>query len=346
MEEKDLPEIPDEEERDEGDEGDEEAEVAIRPYAYQFGIYFQTMQRLRIGMQLNILAKFRDELIERKPESRWNKEVLAALKAQKKLPAKKQKTLMKIKNVVMQDALKEAIRGGNVIGELAEPTRNALDIFSDSIALEKKIVGFLEKSASEWCSAWPWIIGQRGLGPRLSGMLVGTIDITRCPTASSLWRYCGLAVVDGKAERAHRWQTLQAANPSWTEEECKLAAKLHYNKRTKKTCYLISRAFIMAKHKTYEPIYREAKEFYTRVHPEWILRPSKRKLKGKIVMVKIKGGDLHVDLAARRKMVKVFLVHLWLKWREAEGLPTRGPYVQEYMSHEVIAPPEPEGGKA
>jgi hypothetical protein len=36
-------------------------------------------------------------------------------------------------------------------------------------------------------------------------------------------------------------------------------------------------------------------------------------------------------MAARRKMVKIFLSHLWVKYREAEGLPISKPYALEYL---------------
>jgi len=40
-----------------------------------------------------------------------------------------------------------------------------------------------------------------------------------------------------------------------------------------------------------------------------------------------------------RKMIKRFLVLLWAYWREAEGLPTRVPYPQEYLGHDHMVVP-------
>ncbi len=34
-----------------------------------------------------------------------------------------------------------------------------------------------------------------------------------------------------------------------------------------------------------------------------------------------------MEAAARQKAAKLFLSHLWVVWREAEGLPTTDPYV-------------------
>lgn len=46
-----------------------------------------------------------------------------------------------------------------------------------------------------------WLKHQKGIGPTLGGVLVTHIHIEPCSTASKLWRWCGLAVIDGKAER-------------------------------------------------------------------------------------------------------------------------------------------------
>ncbi len=41
----------------------------------------------------------------------------------------------------------------------------------------------------------------------------------------------------------------------------------------------------------------------------------------------------HVHMQAMRKMIKLFLSHLWLVWREAEGLPITEPYAYSVLGH-------------
>lgn len=48
----------------------------------------------------------------------------------------------------------------------------------------------------------------------------------------------------------------------------------------------------------------------------------------------------HIDAMAKRKSVKLFLSHLWEKWRELEGLPVRQPYVIERMGHTTKQEPD------
>jgi len=38
-------------------------------------------------------------------------------------------------------------------------------------------------------------------------------------------------------------------------------------------------------------------------------------------------------------MGKIFLAHLWVKWREFEGLPVSQPYVQAILGHTHIIEP-------
>jgi hypothetical protein len=189
----------------------------------------------------------------------------------------------------------------------------AQGILNMMAALEDEIVRFMDDEAKGE-PIYPWLSSIKGVGPRIGGMLIGLIDIERCPTVSSLWRFAGQAVIDGKAERRTRGE------------------KLHYCAALKKTCYLLSRGLIMARNETYEPIYRAAKERYQRDRSEWLFDE-----KGK----ERKGGKLHVDLAAKRVMVKIFLQHLWLTWRELEGLPVSLPYAHAHAGHVDLIPPPP-----
>lgn len=149
--------------------------------------------------------------------------------------------------------------------------------------------------------AWPWLDKIRGVGETSAAMVLGQIpDIARSPTVSSLVRYAGFAVFDGKRERPVKGE------------------KLHYNPRLKTMMYRL----IDLQIKTRGPFrrrYDEAKHRYlTTKGPteygglgEWTLG--------------------HCELAARRKAAVLFLSMLWEVWRDAIGLPiSRGPWIKEY----------------
>lgn len=148
--------------------------------------------------------------------------------------------------------------------------------------------------------------GIKGIGPMLGAKVISMIDIERDSSPSALWRYAGYGVIDGQRER-----------PTPGE-------KLHYNKRLKSTLYLVGSSFLKC-NSPYRRIYDNAKARYTQTKPDWT--------------------KLHIHQAAMRKMIKLFLSHLWLRWRTLENLPTRSPYVHEVLEHDTVYEPHEFGWK-
>lgn len=164
----------------------------------------------------------------------------------------------------------------------------------------------LDKDIAAAAGEYPiydYVTTVKGVGPLLAAKLISMIDITIPSTPSALWKYAGYAVEGGERDRLRKGE------------------KAPYNTRLKTTCYLIGTSMLRC-NSPYRAVYDAAKERYQATR-DWS--------KGR------------VDMAARRKMIKVFLVHLWLVWRELEGLPTRTPYVQEYMGHTHIITPQEMG---
>ena len=141
---------------------------------------------------------------------------------------------------------------------------------------------------------WSWLKTVKGIGPTLAGKLLCDIDIRKAERISNLWSFAGQGLKDGKAQRPVKGE------------------KLPYSTRLRTACFLVSRSFLMCR-SPYARLYGEAKLYYAANRKDWT--------------------KLHIDLAARRKMIKVFLSHLWLKWREAEGLPISMPYPIEHLEH-------------
>ncbi len=142
----------------------------------------------------------------------------------------------------------------------------------------------------------------KGISFTLAAKVVSLIDIERANNVSSLWRYAGYSVVDGKRERMHKGE------------------KSHYNRRLKTACFQVAQSFIISG-SPYRRIYDEAKEYYVNNRPDWT--------------------KTHRHLAAMGKCVKIFLSHLWIEWRKLEGLPTNQPYVFDQLKHvDYITPQE------
>ncbi len=141
----------------------------------------------------------------------------------------------------------------------------------------------------------------KGVGKTLAMKVAVMIDIQRADTISSLWRYAGYGVMDGKAEKPVAGE------------------KLHYNKRLKTACYLVGTSFLRS-NSPYRRIYDSAREEYASKHPDWT--------------------PAHQHNAAMRKMIKVWLAHLWQVWREMEGLPVTQPWIADESPHHRIMTPE------
>ena len=167
--------------------------------------------------------------------------------------------------------------------------------------LEADIASGME-AAVEFHPTWPWLQEVKGIGPVLSAKMLGQIgDIATFDTVSKLWRFAGLAVIDGKAERRVKGE------------------KSHYNGRLKTVMYLVAGGFLKAKGQ-YARFYYGAKERYQAERPDWT-----------------KG---HVHYASLRKMEKVFLSHLWAVWRSEVGLDTRPLWVIQHGGHDGVVLPK------
>lgn len=91
---------------------------------------------------------------------------------------------------------------------------------------------------------WPWLKACKGLGPTMAMQLLGYIgDIGRFDTVSKLWKYCGLGVTEGHADRLTR------------------GVKAGYNTRMKTLMYLIGTSFLKSR-SPYRRIYDESKATY------------------------------------------------------------------------------------
>ncbi len=160
-----------------------------------------------------------------------------------------------------------------------------------------------------------WMISIPGIADHTAAKLICLIDdVGKFSTVSKLWRYAGYGVVDGKAEKPIAGE------------------KRHYVARLKSEVYLVVGNFIKQQTPVYSDYYYESKADYRRKYPEPVPcedGPQKEKY-----------TDMHIHLMAIRKVAKVFLQHLWILWREMEGLEISMPYPHDVLGHtHYIEPP-------
>ncbi len=192
--------------------------------------------------------------------------------------------------------------------------------------------------------AWPWLSRVKGIGATLAAKLLARLDITRAPSPSSFWAYCGLATVPGieyrcatcglRASFPTRYKVKGAHIRPDTKQSCAgvltpfrgpeagvrvaqprpaSGEKATYDQYAKKVCYLIGVSFLRSG-AAYEQYYRDQRARLERERRGWT------------------AGRIH--FAALRKTEKLFLAQLWTVWREAVGLPTTSPYAQGVLGRE------------
>lgn len=198
------------------------------------------------------------------------------------------------------------------------------EIVSDLKADEGKLLGQIHDELKA-IPVWQWLKTVKGIGPAMAGGLVGWIDdISKSPHPSSLWRYAGLHVEEGKAPRRKRGEK---APWSW---------------RLKTHMWKVVKQLLQAGNPFYRGYYDQYKAYEVgkcehgglRIVPSASL-PTKGGKKYEPEGVISVG---HVDNRAKRKVAKLLLAHVWHVWREMEGLPT-GPAYAAKLGHEVVPPP-------
>lgn len=216
-------------------------------------------------------------------------------------------------------------------------------------AIEKDIFGQMRDVVCDH-PAWPWLNEVKGIGPTIATKILGLIgDIERFDNVAKLWSFAGYGLKPNPETGVPERQRPQKGE------------KLTYNRRLKTAVYLAGDSFIKSR-SPYRWLYDSAKHRYRIAKQIKPLRdavggeniPNRETPEGKkawdalIRKVNKEGGakndeivwsDGHVDNAARRVMVKIFLSHLWEVWREAEGFSTRPPYAIEYLNHSTYHNP-------
>ena len=195
------------------------------------------------------------------------------------------------------------------------------DLVKELERIKRKLAKNMELELKKY-KIWPWLKEIKGIGIGTAAGLVAHIDkigIKNFNAISSLWHYAGIYPVNGKAARKTKGQDV-SYNPAL------------------KTLLL---GEVASSFKIHGEFYRQMYDQYKAAEIARVFPPGElaSKYNG------YKKDDIHLskghaDIRAMRKTAKLFLSHLWVVWRQLEGLPTRPPYVHEKLRHETyIRPP-------
>jgi hypothetical protein len=172
-----------------------------------------------------------------------------------------------------------------------------------------------------------WAYDQIGIGPVLAAGLAAHIDPEKARTPSSIWKFAGLA--PGFDRRVK-------------------GTKLPYNARLKTLVWKVGESFVKVSGKegaTYGHLYAQFKAEEVRdneagknaAQAKHELATKKFKKEECVTVERLKEGKLsddHIHQRAKRKAVKIFLSHYYVKGREARGLPVSKPYSIDIQGHD------------
>lgn len=182
--------------------------------------------------------------------------------------------------------------------------------------------------------AGSWAFSQYGIGPVLAAGLGAHIDITKAPTAGSVWRYAGL-------------------DPTQTWEK---GQKRPFNAELKVLCWKIGQSFMKFHKKDqcfYGHLYKQDKDRRTEKNnagdyadfAKQIL--DSKNFKQNKTRSDLESGrlsDAQIDAQARRFAVKIFLSHYHaVAYQEHYGEPAPRPYIIAHGDHvhEIPIPNNP-----
>lgn len=167
--------------------------------------------------------------------------------------------------------------------------------------------------------AYHWFSRVKGIGKENIAKVVALVNISKADTPSSLWKFSGFSVEDGIAPK-----------------RVKGGGKLSYNSQLRSMCWRLGSSLLRAKGKFYDYYLKEKDKYYQRYENQSIKivpATSLPKKNGKRYEPSNMISEGHIHNMALRKMIKLFLVCLWVTWREAEGLPLTKPYAIDVLKH-------------
>ena len=160
----------------------------------------------------------------------------------------------------------------------------------------------------------------KGIGPFMAGGLIAWFDDpARASSPSAMWKYAGLAVIDGMPDRRKAGETLS------------------YSPKLKVHMWKIGKQFLFAKGAYYR-YYLDQKEYAKNKHPT-PMDISEYSQKQRVAYYKAhpeEWPDGKIHMYAYRKMLKLFLSNMWEAWREVSNLPVPKPYAESILGHKDI----------
>jgi len=259
-------------------------------------------QQLRIQMGNRVVANFRSKLGLQPSDSEEQldlegKEILKELRANYDRIAD-----------AMGAMSKKKFKGDGVISSYTE--FSLLAQYFELDESEKQHFKRLKGVLTDFPIFTEFLDGVKGVGPAMAAVIISEIDIHKARHASSIWKYAGLDVGPDGRGRSRRGEHLVKVAYEDKDGAQQERNSITFNPFLKtKLIGVLGGSFLKSK-SPYAEIYYN----------------TKNRLENHAVYKDVSKGHRHN--MAIRKMVKLFLVDLYTKWRTLEGLPVSAPYAE------------------
>ncbi len=210
-------------------------------------------------------------------------------------------------------------------------------IYMHQIEQEQAIRKYLQKKLLEYPVWTEYLVGLRGVGEVMGAVIISEYDIEIATTVSKLWQFTGLnpGVVRGKKnETATDGSRIIVVTDEYVRGDRLTKGFIApFNRRLRTKIVGVLAGNLIKQNPHYYELYVNER-----------MRLSHRDIatSGKTIeqyyvsgdgKIKWKPNQGHIHAMARRKMIKIFLLDLYVAWRTIEGLPVRPPYQEEYLGH-------------
>lgn len=224
---------------------------------------------------------------------------------------------------------------GNRISALKRGTDGAVNpipdiyeqLYQSTITMEDIIDKSLAQELKEWAVYTHWLSHVKGIGPSLAAQMLSLLHRPSAQKGPSSWYKAAGLIAEPRPDGQNRLPrprkvrcfkcqstTFKIINKVRTCTECgyELApgeGKVSYHPWLRRCLYNVATSFVRLGG-YYRDVYDNCKRQVIAVH----------------------GNDpdnwppIRIDAAARWRMMKIFLSHLWEEWCEADGIHNRGPY--------------------
>jgi hypothetical protein len=197
-------------------------------------------------------------------------------------------------------------------------------VLDDSRIMEDEIFATIKAEVEKFPVYNLFLSKVKGCGPAMSAIIISCININIATTAGKIIQYSGLNSGMVKGKKKDEDGNIITTDELVRGDKPTKGFLLPYNAFLKSKLMGVLAPCMLKSNSQYRVYYDNMKERLSHSDNPVNGDPN-RKWKNES-----KG---HIDMAAKRYMIKIFLQDLYSAWRQIENLPFRKSYQEEYLGH-------------